>query len=152
MKNNPLVFHYLFLLQTIQAIAVAFLVGSLFYCFGRFMRKVFWPVGMVLTGFFGRMILFVVWIFSALLCLLCAFWIYIAKIHRNEGNSSFEDDPNYCAPVIWYSAQTTVALFAIFSAITAVATIGEFYYFLLGPEVHSKAVVHTGVINTPSRG
>ena len=133
--------YFLILFQTIQAVSISFFFASLFYMFGRSMRKVFWPVGMILTGFFGRAILFIVWIFSLLLCLLAAFWLYIAKLHRNVDNSSIEGDPNYCAPLVWFTAQIAVALFAIFSVMTAAATAAEFYYFLQGPQLYYQAVI-----------
>jgi hypothetical protein len=125
-----------------QAQAILFLASSIFYIFGRFMRTVFRPVGNILTGLFGQLILFILWLITLFLCLLGSFWLYIANLHRTEDNSSIEGDPNYCAPVIWNLSIVAIYLFWIFSGITIIATVSQIYYSVLGPEYEYQRTVH----------
>ena len=117
-------------------------MSSLFYIFGRVMRKSWRPLGSVLTGFCGKMFLFVLWIFSFFLSLLGFFWMYVANWQRNNDNSTRPGDPNYCAPEVWYSSYTAIYLFWIFSGIMGIASLSRIYYLLLGAQyTRQKSVI-----------
>jgi hypothetical protein len=127
-----------------QAEGILFLVSSLFYIFGRFMRKTFKPVGNILTGICGKMTLFIIWSFTFLINLLGSFWLYLAKLYRTEDNAIAEGDPNYCTPEIWYMAESVTILFWIFSGISIIIVMGKLHSFILGPEHKLMRVVTIG--------
>jgi len=120
--------------QVLQAQAIFFLISSLFYIFGRTMRSTWHPLGNVLTGFCGQVLLFVLWIFSFLLSLLGFFWMYVANWYRNNENSSRAGDPNYCTPEVWYTSYVSIYLFWIFTGFMGIATVSRIYYLLLGAQ------------------
>ncbi len=87
-------------------------------------------IAAVMSGLFGKLILFVLFGMVSLCNLIGCFWIYMASLARTPDNSSEEGDPNYCHPVVWNSAFFITNAFWVITiamAISIGATVHKFF-------------------------
>ena len=84
----------------------------------------------VMTGLFGKLLLFFMFCLAFFSNLLGYFWLYMASLARNDSNSQVQGDLNYCAPEVWYLARICVNgfwFFAIVIIIKVGATAHKFF-------------------------
>ena len=102
-------------------------------------------IGAILSSSLAKLTLAFITLVLALCNFLGYFWIHMAAKSRTTENSQSPGSPNYCPPVIWYTAHVAVyGLFLAFAILTSRLFAFIYWNFILTEEKKRKRTMYFG--------